>query len=503
MTVPLNVSDPAAAYGESLRVMDSNPTSVFTPEPGAVAERTVLVAEDDNNCRRALQHYLERSGYQVIEAASVSASLDAVFAHPTDLVILDFDLGGGTSDVLTKIRRRSSVPVIVCSGQSSERERVGLLNLGADDVLAKPYSFAELEARMRAVLRRGSATPTTTLDHGDLVIDQGTRRVTVGDAEVVMTRKEFDLLAFLASAPGRVFSREDLLERVWGSNGRWQGRSTVTEHIRRVRLKIESDPENPRLDHDDQRHRLPIRRAGHVDTRIPLTARARCRPVSRASKSPTRAWTWQLAWAWAKMALFRSSWGAGPMARDVGGALVGPELAETDRWPLVGRSSEITQLKVSISGRRGAVITGSAGVGKTVLATVGVEFARELGMSVALVAGTDAARPYAFGAFASLLHRDSDLVGPESHADQLRRYMHELLDDAGQRPLLLLVDDAHLLDDGSASLVHQLVQAGSATVLACVLSSGRAGQPGVDPWWSSGRTTAPRGSSSAPSTTRR
>jgi DNA-binding response OmpR family regulator len=123
---------------------------------------------------------------------------------------------------------------------------VALLNLGADDVLTKPYSFAELEARMRAVLRRGSSTPTTTLDHGDLVIDQGTRKVTVGGVEVVMTRKEFDLLAFLASAPGRVFSREDLLERVWGSNGRWQGRSTVTEHIRRVRLKIEVDPENPR-----------------------------------------------------------------------------------------------------------------------------------------------------------------------------------------------------------------------------------------------------------------
>ena len=99
---------------------------------------------------------------------------------------------------------------------------------------------------MRAVLRRGTAAPTTTLDHGDLVIDQGTRTVTVRASEVAMTRKEFDLLAFLASAPGRVFSREDLLERVWGSNGRWQGRSTVTEHIRRVRLKIEADPENPR-----------------------------------------------------------------------------------------------------------------------------------------------------------------------------------------------------------------------------------------------------------------
>ena len=170
--------------------------------------------------------------------------------------------------------------------------------------------------------------------------------------------------------------------------------------------------------------------------------------------------------------------GTDPMARDVGSALIG-DLAAPDPWPLVGRSREISQLQASISSRRGAVIVGEAGVGKTVLATLGVEFARDRNLSVALVAGTEAARPYPFGAFAALLHRDSDLVGPESHADQLRRYMHELLDDAGQRPLLVVVDDAHLLDDGSASLVHQLVHTGAATVIACVLPLGRA--PGGDP----------------------
>jgi DNA-binding CsgD family transcriptional regulator len=169
------------------------------------------------------------------------------------------------------------------------------------------------------------------------------------------------------------------------------------------------------------------------------------------------------------------------MARDVGNASTGPELPAPGPWPLVGRSSEISQLQASISSRRGAVIMGPAGVGKTVLATVGVEYARDLRMSVALVAGTEAARPYPFGAFAALLHRDSDLVGPQSHADQLRRYMHELLDDAGQRPLLVFVDDAHFLDDGSASLVHQLVQARAATVIACVLPMGRTGRPAGEP----------------------
>jgi DNA-binding response OmpR family regulator len=244
MTAPFDLSTRPAPFVETLRATD--PVALMSPSGDDVASRTILVAEDDGNCRRALQHYLTRSGYHVAEAGSVATSLEAAFAHPSDLVILDLDQGGGTSEVLTRIRRRSTVPVIVCSGRATERDRVSLLNLGADDFIAKPFSFAELEARVRAVLRRGSPAPTTTLEHGNLVIDQGTRTVTVGESEVMMTRKEFDLLAFLAAAPGRVFSREDLLERVWGSNGRWQGRSTVTEHIRRVRLKIESDPENPR-----------------------------------------------------------------------------------------------------------------------------------------------------------------------------------------------------------------------------------------------------------------
>jgi two-component system response regulator ResD len=208
--------------------------------------RTILVAESDYAFRVSLRRFLEQSGYRVIEADTMANSLRAVFRQEADLVILDLDRDGGTADVLTKIRRRSTVPVIVCSAQSTEQDRVRLLNLGADDFIDKPFSMAELEARMRAVMRRGSATPTTTLDLGGLVIDHGTRTVTLGEDEVPMTRKEFDLLAFLATSPGRVFSREELLERVWGSTSRWQGCSTVTEHVRRVRLKIESDPENPR-----------------------------------------------------------------------------------------------------------------------------------------------------------------------------------------------------------------------------------------------------------------
>ena len=218
------------------------------PRGGAEGLRTILVAEDDHSCRSALLQYFERSGYRVTEAIDGPSTLRAVFPHSASLVILDLGLPGfDGSDVLAKIRRHSAVPVIVCSGRDSEDDRIRTLNLGADDFVVKPFSFAELEARVRAVLRRGSGEPAATcIHHGDLVVDRDTRTVTVRDRAVPMTRKEFDLLAFLAASPGQVFSREDLLERVWGSTEEWQGRSTVTEHVRRVRLKIESDPDSPR-----------------------------------------------------------------------------------------------------------------------------------------------------------------------------------------------------------------------------------------------------------------
>jgi two-component system alkaline phosphatase synthesis response regulator PhoP len=245
VTAHFDVSTAPALRGGSLRSLETIDT--YTPAADDVSDRTILVAEEDVNCRLALHHFLERSGYRVAAANNVSSSLRAVFRHSADLVILDLGLtDGGSTEVLTKIRRRSTIPVIVCSDRASEGDRIRMLNLGADDFVAKPYSFAELEARVRAVLRRGTNAPSTTIDHGELAIDRGTRTVTVGEQVVTMTRKEFDLLAFLATTPGRVFSREDLLERVWGSTSRWQGRSTVTEHVRRIRIKIEQDPEHPK-----------------------------------------------------------------------------------------------------------------------------------------------------------------------------------------------------------------------------------------------------------------
>ncbi len=169
------------------------------------------------------------------------------------------------------------------------------------------------------------------------------------------------------------------------------------------------------------------------------------------------------------------------MAVDVAGARAMVARADLGRWPLVGRSRELARVKESIRERRGAVITGGTGMGKTALGMAGVEFAQDQGMSVAMVAGTEAARPYPFGAFASLLSHALIPLGPESHAELLRLYARELLDAAGGRPLLLFVDDAHLLDDGSSMLVHQLSLNGSATVLACVMAAGHTGQPACDP----------------------
>jgi two-component system phosphate regulon response regulator PhoB len=166
-------------------------------------------------------------------------------------VVLDLGLPGvDGEEVLGRLRRDGALPVIVLTGRSEERERVRVLDLGADDYIVKPCSLPELEARIRAVLRRGQpAAPSSRIEHADLVIDRNAHRVEIEGRPVDLTPKEFDLLAFLAGAPDQVFTREDLLEHVWGSTQDWQDPATVTEHIRRLRLKIERDPGQPRWLH--------------------------------------------------------------------------------------------------------------------------------------------------------------------------------------------------------------------------------------------------------------
>ena len=206
----------------------------------------VLVVDDEPTVRDVVARYLERDGYQVREldrADTVAASIEQF--HP-DLIILDIMLPGGSGlDVLRRTGR--SVPVILLTARVDETDRVLGLELGADDYVTKPFSPRELVARVRSVLRRATVgAPQDLLRFDQLTVDRTSRQVYVDEREVALTAKEFDLLAFLAGAPRQVFSRALLLHHVWDSSPEYQDPATVTVHIRRIRNKIESNPEEPR-----------------------------------------------------------------------------------------------------------------------------------------------------------------------------------------------------------------------------------------------------------------
>jgi DNA-binding response OmpR family regulator len=227
--------------------------SVLQSELSAVFQRSngrVLVVDDDEQVRSMVARFLVREGYQVVEAATGAEALTAVVEGAPDIVLLDLMLSSEDGfEILTSLRRRSDVPVIVLSGRDGETDRVLGLKLGADDYVCKPFSPAELEARIESVLRRRHRSADDgghVLRFGDLRIDLTAREVVVGDRVIETTAKEFDLLAFLASSPRQVFTREQLLAHVWDSSSQWQDDGTVTEHVRRVRRKIEPVPDQPR-----------------------------------------------------------------------------------------------------------------------------------------------------------------------------------------------------------------------------------------------------------------
>ncbi len=202
---------------------------------------SVLVVDDDESVRLLVRKVLSRFGYEIREAATGLDALHSITTLPPDIVLLDLTLPDvdGT-EVLEKLRHSTAIPVIVVSGRDDERDRILGLDLGADDYLTKPFSIGELEARVRAVLRRvGGVTDSAKQSSvGNLVVDRDGRTVTVGDKKVALSRREFDLLALLATRPGRVFTREEILNSAWGSRDEWQDPATVTEHVRRLRLKL-------------------------------------------------------------------------------------------------------------------------------------------------------------------------------------------------------------------------------------------------------------------------
>ena len=217
-----------------------------------MSAHTVLVVDDEPMLRNLLSHLLQLEGYKVLEAEDGLTALDVVATEKPDLVLLDVMLPARNGlDVLGDLRRTSDIPVILVSARAEEDDRVAGLRLGADDYVTKPFSAAELSARVESVLRRSvrRGTPATSdgrLAFEGLAIDLRTREVRVAGAKVEMTAKEFDLLAYLAGEPREVFTRDQLLRQVWGSSSNWQSDATVTEHVRRLRRKIEDDPDNPR-----------------------------------------------------------------------------------------------------------------------------------------------------------------------------------------------------------------------------------------------------------------
>ena len=210
---------------------------------------TVLVVDDEPIVREVVVSYLQREGYRTLEAGDGDHARELVESEAPSLVVLDLMLPGTDGLELCRwIRARSELPVIMLTARGEEADRIVGLELGADDYVTKPFSPRELAARVRTVLRRSSAevpkAERLTFDH--LAIDARTREVSKNGAELRLTAKEFDLLWFLARHPRQVFSRDHLMDRVWGYEAAVDT-GTVTVHVRRLREKIEDDPSQPRF----------------------------------------------------------------------------------------------------------------------------------------------------------------------------------------------------------------------------------------------------------------
>ncbi len=213
----------------------------------------VLIIEDDDNLQEALRYSLEQDGYKVHSAADGEAGLDLAREVTPDLIILDIMLPVLDGlEVCRIIRQETAAPIIMLTAKGEEVDRVVGLELGADDYVVKPFSTRELLARMRAVRRRTrpgsdglpSSAPATVLNAGDLQVNLSSHTAKLGDRTLALKPKEFSLLALLMSGRNRVFTRDQILERIWGFD--WVGDNrTVDVHVRRLREKIEADPSEP------------------------------------------------------------------------------------------------------------------------------------------------------------------------------------------------------------------------------------------------------------------
>jgi len=212
--------------------------------------KTILVVEDEASIAEVVSLYLKRAGYTVQIASDGRQAMNIFEKQTPDFVILDLMLPGMDGLSLTRwMRDRSNVPIIMLTARRSEIDRIAGLEMGADDYVVKPFSPQELVSRVRAVARRLGREGTETennksLELNDLTINPRSRVVTIHDSPIELTAKEFDMLYLLAQHPKQVFTREQLLERVWGG-AQYIDPGTVTVHIRRLREKIENDPSHP------------------------------------------------------------------------------------------------------------------------------------------------------------------------------------------------------------------------------------------------------------------
>ncbi|MEV5366281.1 response regulator transcription factor [Streptomyces cellulosae] len=221
------------------------------PPTGDGAGARVLVVDDDPTVAEIVTGYLDRAGYVVDRAGDGPDALARAAAHRPDLVVLDLMLPGMDGlEVCRRMRGQGPVPVIMLTARGDEDDRILGLEVGADDYVTKPFSPRELVLRVGSVLRRvrpveDASGGSAVLRAAGLVVDPGARRVTKGGAELALTVREFDLLAFFLAHPGRAFAREELMREVWGWD--FGDLSTVTVHVRRLRGKVEDDPARPRL----------------------------------------------------------------------------------------------------------------------------------------------------------------------------------------------------------------------------------------------------------------
>jgi len=210
--------------------------------------QTILVVDDEARIVKLVRDYLERAGLAVLTARDGETALAVARREQPDLIVLDLMLPGVDGlDVCRRLRQESGVPIIMLTARVEEADRVVGLELGADDYVTKPFSPRELVARVRATLRRaeGQVGPATVIRAGDVELDTAALAATVGGEPVDLTPTEFHLLAALARQPGRIFSREQLLEAVHGVAFEGYDRS-IDSHVKNIRRKLEPDPHRPR-----------------------------------------------------------------------------------------------------------------------------------------------------------------------------------------------------------------------------------------------------------------